>query len=95
MNIIQTNDLNYSELIVEQYIRIFSTGLSAQLLDKKEVNDYICTILIQGYAVLAFDGDVLAGSLLATPLLFDNELPTEIISKFSTEKSIYIAELMV
>ena len=95
MNIIQTNDLNYSELIVEQYIRIFSTGLSAQLLNKKEVNDYIYAILIQGYAVLAFDNDVIAGSLLATPLLFDNELPTEIITKFTTEKSIYIAELMV
>ncbi len=95
MNIIQTKDLKYTELIAEQYIRVFSTGQSAQLLDKKDINDYIHSILIHGYAVLAFDNDTLAGSLLSIPLLFDKELPNEIISKFALENSIYIAEIMV
>ena len=95
MNIIQTKDLKFKELIVEQYIRVFSTGQSAQLIDIVELNHYVHTILTQGYAVLAFDNDVLAGSLLSTPLSLDKELPSEIATKFKLVKCIYIAELMV
>lgn len=95
MNIIQTKDIIYGQQITEQYIRIFSAGQSAQLVDKEAVTIYIDATLTQGYAVLAFDNDVLVGSLLSTPLMYDKELPTEIISTFNIEKCIYIAELMV
>ncbi len=95
MDIIQTKDLKYKDLIVEQYLRVFSTGQSAQLIDREEISIYIHEILTQGYAVLAFENHTFAGALLSIPLLFDKELPDEISSEFAIERSIYIAELMV
>lgn len=95
MNIIQTQDLKFQKQIVEQYVRVFSTGQSAQLIDTVELNHYVHTILTQGYAVLAFDNEVLAGALLSTPFSLDKELPNEIATKFKIEQCIYIAELMV
>lgn len=95
MDIFQTKDLKYTELIAEQFIRVFSTGQSAQLIDRAEIKFYIHKILTHGYAVLAFDNETLAGSLLSIPLVRDKEVPNEIKTKFTVEKSIYIAELMV
>lgn len=95
MNIIQTKDLKFLKQIVEQYIRVFSTGQSAQLIDIVELNQYVHTILTRGYAVLAIENDELVGSLLSTPLVLDKELPSEIATKFEMEQCIYIAELMV
>ena len=95
MDIIQTKDIKYKDLIVEQYLRVFSTGQSAQYLDKGKIESYIHSTLIHGYAVLAFENTDLVGSLLTTALKFDKDLPNDIITAFPIENSIYIAELMV
>lgn len=95
MDILQTKDLKYKQAIIEQYNRVFSTGFSAQLINQKELDIYIHTILTHGYAVLALENNVLAGSLLSIPLVLDNDLPIEIKNQFKIENCIYIAELMV
>lgn len=93
--IIRTNNFSYLNEIKSLYIATFNTGDSKQYIDQKELDKRLTDILNQGYALLAYVEENLAGALLCIPLSFDKDLPIAISKTYNVDKSIYIAELMV
>lgn len=95
MKITQTNSSEYKADIINLYIEAFSTGKSEQFIDKEELNEYIDSILKNGYVLLATENNQPIGAALICPLTLDNALPKEISDRFNAEKCLYIAEMMV
>ena len=95
MEIIQTNSAEFRNRITDLYIEAFSTGQSEQYIDLHELELYIDLILKEGYAILGYDENELAGAVLICPLKLDKALPASISESFNPEKCLYIAEMMV
>lgn len=90
-----TNDFRYRDEVISLYIKTFTSGDSKQYIDLELLNDYMDTVLNQGYAVIALSEDQITGALLCLPLKFDKDLPASISNQYDVENCIYIAELMV
>jgi len=90
-----TNDFRYRDEVISLYLKTFTAGDSKQYVDLELLNDYVETILNQGYAVVALSEEQIVGALLCLPLKFDKDLPDSISSRYEVENCIYIAELMV
>jgi len=73
------------------YIEAFTT----QYINKVELETYTNSILEKGYAFLALKNKELVGAILCYPLKFDNIVPENILRNYSTDKCIYVAEMMV
>lgn len=95
MEIIQSQDSIYRSEIIELYVEVFSSGLSKQQIDLKELNSRIDAILVNGYALLALENSHIIGAILCCPLQLDKLLPEKIHQNFSIEKCVYVAEMMV
>jgi diamine N-acetyltransferase len=80
---------------LQLYLDSFSTGLSAQTLDREAVGQYLDSLFVEGYGIVVVEGDVVIGALLATPLNIDELIPDEIRQNFLVEDCVYIAEMMV
>jgi len=95
MKIIQTSNSQYKADIINLYIEAFSTGQSEQYIDLDELNNYIDSILKDGYAIIATEKEMVTGAILLCPLYLDKVLPKEIKTTFDIEKCLYVAEMMV
>ena len=73
-----TNDFCYRDEIISLYIKTFTNGDSKQYVDLELLNDYMETILKQGYAVITLSDEHVTGALLCLPLKFDKDLPDSI-----------------
>ena len=95
MQIIKTQNSNYHKDLSALYIEAFSTGLSTQYIDIEKLNLYLNDILLNGYVLLAIDNEDVIGAILCCSLNMDNDLPNDISEKFTVDKCIYVAEIMV
>ena len=77
------------------YEKTFSTGISAQYIDRTETENFFNQIFEIGFCISAFDEERLAAFLLYTPPSFDNFIQHEIYREFNDKNSIYIAEVLV
>lgn len=77
------------------YIETFSKGVSAQFVDKADLNIYLKSILEDGVSLSFIEQNKLIACLLYTTLSIDNLCPLSIINHFNIEKCAYIAEVMV
>jgi len=91
MEFIQTQNPIYRQAIMALYIEAFTT----QYINRVELETYINSILEKGYAFLALKNKELVGAILCYPLKFDNMVPENIRQNYSTDKCIYVAEMMV
>jgi ribosomal protein S18 acetylase RimI-like enzyme len=89
------NYQNYKDQLLQLYLDCFSTGLSAQSLDPKAIGQYLESLLSGGYGIVVLEEDKVIGTLLATPLSFDELIPDKIRQNFLLEDCVYIAEMMV
>jgi len=85
----------YEEHLADLYIDTFSTGKSFQYHNRKETKNYLQSIFEIGYGICAFEKNELIGSILLTPLSFDDLIPDDISQNFDLNHSIYVAEMMV
>lgn len=85
----------YKEVMVTLYIDTFSSGKSFQYHNREETLNYLQSIFEVGYGILAFENNQLVGTILLTPLSFDDLLPDTISQNFDLKHSIYVAEMMV
>jgi len=81
--------------LTELYEECFGSGLSAQHIDKKELQLYLSHLLKDGKTAIAEENNQLAGAILGISLKEDKDLPEKIRSTFKPENCFYIAELMV
>jgi len=86
---------NFKEQLLQLYLDSFSTGLSAQIVDKIVTGQYLDTLLEEGYGILIVEEQELFGALIATPLHFDRLIPDKIRKNILIEECVYIAEMMV
>ncbi|MDA3852991.1 MAG: GNAT family N-acetyltransferase [Bacteroidales bacterium] len=85
----------YGEALVNLYLATFSEGESFQYHNRKETELYLQSILEVGYGIIAIEDQDLLGSILLTPLHFDNLVPASITQNFNLSHSIYVTEMMV
>ncbi len=95
MDIIQTKNTAFRNKIIELYIESFSKGLSAQYIDRIELEKYIDRFFEDGEILVSLSSNEISGALLYYPLQNDELLPAEIKTNFDIKKSAYIAEIMV
>lgn len=95
MEIIKTNNFNYKNEIIALYVEAFSSGQSEQYIDLKELNQYIDSILKEGYVLLSIEKEKIYGAILSCRFALDKSLPDEIRQNYQIEKCIYLAEMMV
>ena len=95
MEIIRTNHINYKKAIMALYVEAFSTGQSEQFIDLEHLNNYIDSILENGYALISSENGTINGAALICPLSMDEYLPKAISATYNPEKCLYIAEMMV
>lgn len=95
MQVIKTTDTSQLAELKKLYIETFSTGISEQYIDDKELDNYLLTLFSSGYALVMIENEKIIGALLACPLSYDKLLPEEIRRNYHIESGIYIAEMMV
>lgn len=95
MDIILTGNKKFRNEVIQLYLEGFSSGISAQHIDKIEMEKYIDSFFIRREVLLSILNNSVMGVLLFSPLIKDKLLPEEIKNKYDIEKCAYIAELFV
>lgn len=91
----QFNYPKFRSKIIDLYLNAFTTGEYAQYIPEETAESALDEMLRNGFGNMAFIDDRLAGVLIALPLSYDKEFPTEECPEIPVESSVYIAEVMV
>ncbi len=86
---------DFKSALTTLYLETFTKGLSAQHIISVDASQKIDTFFRKGYGICGFSEHHLVATLIAIPPSFDNELPSDLVSKFKDTDSIYIAEVLV
>ena len=89
------NYLECREELVSLYLKVFTSGFSAQYIPDSEARKLIDDVFVNGYGICGFLQDKLVTALLSTPPSFDQLSPKTVRDKFSDSDSEYIAEVLV
>jgi len=92
------DNYNYPKLreeLVSLYLKVFTSGLSAQHIPDSEARKFIDDVFVEGYGICGFIQDKLVATLLSTPPSFDQLSPKNVRDKYSDFDSEYIAEVLV
>lgn len=85
----------YREKVVTLYKHVFTTGEAAQKLSLSDAKMLIDAVMRYGFGMMAFDGQRLAGVVLAMPLKKHEEFPEMETIELDPRSTLYIAEVMV
>lgn len=80
--------------IVELYLQAFTTGKYAQFISPETAESSLDEMLRNGFGNMAFVDDRLAGVLIALPLSYDKDFPSDECPYVPVKSSVYIAEVM-
>ncbi len=95
MKIESNPDSVKEEDLIQLYLECFSTGTSEQFIDSVELKKYLKSFYLHGAILSIQDQEKLVGALLALPLSYDKLFPENLRKNYDSNKTWYIAELMI
>lgn len=89
------NYLEHREELVGLYLKVFTSGFSAQHISDSEARKFIDNLFVNGYGICGFEEDKLVAALLSTPPSFDQLSPKPFKDKYNDYNAEYVAEVLV